>query len=144
MDRPSAIDGLEPAGRVPPPQEAIEVGSIEFRDMSFSYPFRPEVRVLQSLSFKIQSGQSVGLVAPSGGGKSTIMALLQRFYDPQMGAVLIGQNATPLSEFSIRWWRKQVGFVGQEPILFDTTVRNNVFYGLEAGDEEKITADQLE
>lgn len=68
--------------------------------------------------------------------------MIQRFYDPKSGSVLIGQSARPLTELNIRWWRKQVGFVGQEPILFDASVLDNVLYGLENG--ETASADHLE
>ena len=71
-------------------------------------------QVLKGINFKITAGQSVGLVGPSGGGKSTVMSLLQRFYDPQEGQVYIGASKRPLQSLNIRWWRKQIGFVGQE------------------------------
>merc|ERR1719356_363783 len=68
--------------------------------------------------------------------------MLQRFYDPQGGRVLVGAERMPLDELSIRWWRRQVGFVGQEPILFDATVLENVKYGLEDG--EDVPRERLE
>lgn len=74
-------------------------------------------------------------------GKSTVMCLLQRFYDPQEGSVLIGQDKATLSSLNIRWWRKQIGFVGQEPVLFNTSVRNNILYGLEDG--ENVTPEYI-
>jgi ATP-binding cassette subfamily B (MDR/TAP) protein 1 len=129
LDRTSLIDGMDPKGETP--QGEIEaVGRIEFRDVKFFYPFRPEVQVLKGASFTIQEGQSVGLCGPSGGGKSTMMALLQRFYDPQEGQVLVTERALPLHTVNISWWRNQMGYIGQEPILFDTTVRENILYGL--------------
>ena len=88
--------------------------------MKFFYPFRPEVQVLKGITFSISRGQSVGLVGPSGGGKSTVMSLIQRFYDPQEGQVFIGADRVALNSVNIRWWRRQIGFVGQEPILFNT------------------------
>ena len=131
MDRISAIDGLEPTGETP---KQLEAGQIEFKDAKFYYPFRPEVQVLKGISFSISAGQSVGLVGPSGGGKSTVMSLIQRFYDPQEGQVFIGHERVPLNTVNIRWWRRQIGFVGQEPILFNTTVRANILYGLDDGE----------
>jgi len=131
MDRVSAIDGLEPTGDTP---KELHAGHIEFENVKFFYPFRPEVQVLKGIGFKISAGQSVGLVGPSGGGKSTVMSLIQRFYDPQEGSVFIGLDRVPLSSVNIRWWRRQIGFVGQEPILFNTTVRANVMYGLDDGE----------
>jgi len=131
MDRVSAIDGLEPTGETP---KQLEAGQIEFRDVKFFYPFRPEVQVLKGISFSISAGQSVGLVGPSGGGKSTVMSLIQRFYDPQEGNVFIGSDKIALNTVNIRWWRRQIGFVGQEPILFNTSVRANIMYGLDDGE----------
>ncbi|CAE7643961.1 ABCB5 [Symbiodinium sp. CCMP2592] len=140
IDRQSLIDGLEPAGRAL--QAGAAIGRIEFQDVRFTYPFRPDVQVLQGVSFVLEAGCSAGLVGPSGGGKSTVMAMLQRFYDPASGSVLIGQDRTPLSDLNIRWWRKQVGFVGQEPILFNSSILDNVVYGLEDGEE--VSPDHLE
>jgi len=97
--------------------------------------------VLKGVNFEIKAGMSVGLVGPSGGGKSTIMALLQRFYDPSAGDILIGAAKMPLRDADIRWWRRQIGFVGQEPILFDATIRENALYGV---DELTITKERLE
>ncbi|CAE7381505.1 ABCB1, partial [Symbiodinium pilosum] len=131
MDRVSAIDGLEPVGETP---KELQAGQIEFSDVKFFYPFRPEVQVLKGITFRISAGQSVGLVGPSGGGKSTVMSLIQRFYDPQEGNVFIGSDRVALNTVNIRWWRRQIGFVGQEPILFNTTVRANILYGLDDGE----------
>ena len=138
MDRVSAIDGLEPVGDTP---KSLLAGKIEFQDVKFFYPFRPEVQVLKGITFSIEAGQSVGLVGPSGSGKSTVMSLIQRFYDPQEGQVFIGEQRVPLSSVNIRWWRKQIGFVGQEPILFNTTVRANIMYGLD--ENETVTEDYV-
>jgi len=126
LDRKSEIDGIEPKGTTP---SASLVGTIEFEAVAFNYPFRPEVPVLREVTFKVEHGDSVGLVGPSGGGKSTIFALLQRFYDPAKGKVYITSGRVPLDTVDIRWWRSQIGFVGQEPILFDTTVKGNIVYG---------------
>eukprot|EP00435_Cladocopium_sp_Y103_P059194 s354_g21.t1 len=153
IDRVSLIEGLNPTGNAP---DKLDAGTIEFVDVKFFYPFRPEIQVLKGITFKISAGvgpadpgsgatdstrQSVGLVGPSGGGKSTVMCLLQRFYDPQEGSVLIGQDKAILSSLNIRWWRKQIGFVGQEPVLFNTNVRNNILYGLEEG--ENVTQEYI-
>ncbi|CAK9090245.1 ATP-dependent translocase ABCB1 (ATP-binding cassette sub-family B member 1) (Multidrug resistance protein 1) (P-glycoprotein 1) (Phospholipid transporter ABCB1) (CD antigen CD243) [Durusdinium trenchii] len=139
LDRASKIDGMEPKGEVPSGPTALEAGTIEFDQVKFFYPFRPEIQVLKGVNFKIRKGQSVGLVGPSGGGKSTVMSLIQRFYDPQEGSVYIGEARKPLAELNIRWWRQQIGFVGQEPVLFNTSVRNNILYGVDGDvDEEYI------
>eukprot|EP00435_Cladocopium_sp_Y103_P003448 s4310_g1.t1 len=138
MDRASLIEGLEPTGETP---EALDAGTIEFADVKFFYPFRPAIQVLKGISFRILRGTSVGLVGPSGGGKSTVMCLLQRFYDPQEGQIYIGAERRPLKSLNIRWWRRQIGFVGQEPILFNSTVRENILYGMEK--EEQVTEEHI-
>ncbi|CAJ1422995.1 unnamed protein product [Effrenium voratum] len=69
------------------------------------------------------------------------MCLIQRFYDPQTGKILIGSQQKSLDSLNIRWWRKQIGFVGQEPILFNTSVRNNILYGLD--ENETVTEEYI-
>ena len=123
VDLVSKIDPTQPAGQI----ESIGDGSIEFQNVQFWYPHRPEVRVLKKLSFTIQRGESVALVGFSGGGKSTVIQLLQRFYDPQSGSIRIG--GTELSDLNVAWWRRQLGVVGQEPVLFDMSLEENVRYG---------------
>jgi len=119
------------------------MGNIEFRGVVFAYPFRPKVQVLRGMNFAIKAGQAVGLVGPSGGGKSTMYAIIQRFYDPQQGEVLVGRQKMNLADLNLRWWRAQIGFVGQEPILFNTTVRQNVLYGA-APDGPEVPQAQLD
>mmetsp|Transcript_113154 Transcript_113154/g.205802 ORF Transcript_113154/g.205802 Transcript_113154/m.205802 type:complete len:1316 (-) Transcript_113154:105-4052(-) len=140
LDRESKIDGLSDEIGMKP--QNLDAGIIEFDNVAFRYPFRPDVIVLRGVTFKIASGMHVGLIGPSGGGKSTVMCLMQRFYDPLEGDVLIGQNRTRLRDINIRWWRTQIGFVGQEPVLFNTTVRANVLYGLPDG--QQISEERLE
>eukprot|EP00403_Amphidinium_massartii_P018274 CAMPEP_0178429642 /NCGR_PEP_ID=MMETSP0689_2-20121128/30907_1 /TAXON_ID=160604 /ORGANISM="Amphidinium massartii, Strain CS-259" /LENGTH=1274 /DNA_ID=CAMNT_0020051469 /DNA_START=66 /DNA_END=3890 /DNA_ORIENTATION=- len=135
LDRESKIDSWEPKGGTPTFQNPMQAGEIEFQEVRFRYPFRPDVEVLKGMNFKVMQGESAGLVGPSGGGKSTVMALIQRFYDPETGSVLIGPSKEKLSGVNIRWWRRQLGFVGQEPILFNTTVRANITYGMDDGEE---------
>merc|ERR1719443_2902702 len=140
LNTESKIDGLEPSGVSP--VDLQQIGRFEFQDVQFYYPFRPDVQVLKGMSFRVEAGQSVGVVGPSGGGKSTIMAMIQRFYDPQQGQILIGADRLALDSVNIRWWRRQVGFVGQEPILFNCSVLENVQYGLEEG--ETVSMQRLE
>jgi ATP-binding cassette subfamily B (MDR/TAP) protein 1 len=144
LDRKSQIDGLSPIGQTPDMGEGFDIGHFEFEGVCFHYPFRKDVQVLNKMSFSIAAGTSVGVVGPSGGGKSTVMAMIQRFYDPQEGAIYIGSgnNRLPLNSVNIRWWRRQVGFVGQEPILFGGSVLENVKYGLDEG--EAVSDDHLQ
>jgi len=132
MDQESKIDATQPTGEV----ETLGDGNIEFKNVSFFYPHRPETRVLRRLNFRIEKGQSVAFVGFSGSGKSTVIQLLQRFYDPQGGAIRVG--GVDLRDLNVAWWRRQVGMVGQEPILFDTTLEENVKYGC-----PEATQDQL-
>ncbi|CAE7173775.1 ABCB1 [Symbiodinium microadriaticum] len=123
IDQVSKIDATQPTGKI----ESIGDGSMEFKDVYFWYPHRPEVRVLKKLSFTIEKGQAVAFVGFSGSGKSTVIQLLQRFYDPQTGSVQVGgQN---LCDLNVAFWRKQIGMVGQEPVLFDVSLEENVKYG---------------
>ncbi|CAE7699983.1 PGY2, partial [Symbiodinium pilosum] len=116
IDQVSKIDAVEPAGHI----ETIGDGNIQFKDVHFWYPHRPEVRVLKKLNFTIEKGQAVAFVGFSGSGKSTVIQLLQRFYDPQGGSVQVG--GMDLRALNVAWWRKQVGMVGQEPVLFDVSL----------------------
>ncbi|CAJ1381111.1 unnamed protein product [Effrenium voratum] len=123
MDQVSKIDATRPTGRV----EDMGDGTIEFKDVTFCYPFRPNVRVLKHLSLTIKKGSAVAFVGFSGSGKSTVISLLQRFYDPQGGAILVGGRN--LKSFNVAWWRRNVGVVSQEPVLFDVSLEENVKYG---------------
>ncbi|CAE7460723.1 Abcb5 [Symbiodinium sp. CCMP2592] len=132
MDQVSKIDATQPAGRV----ESIGDGAIQFQEVQFWYPHRPEVRVLKKLSFSIEKGQAVALVGFSGSGKSTVIQLLQRFYDPQGGSIRVG--GVDLMDLSVAWWRRQLGVVGQEPVLFDMTLEENVKYGCPEATEAQV------
>uniref|UniRef100_A0A1I7VQ25 P-loop containing nucleoside triphosphate hydrolase protein n=1 Tax=Loa loa TaxID=7209 RepID=A0A1I7VQ25_LOALO len=117
-------------------------GAIEFKDISFAYPSRPDIEVLKGVSFTVSAGEHVAIVGPSGSGKSTITALMLRFYDPTNGTVgifeaayivcydlniiLDGVNLKKLNPDNLR---AQLGLVSQEPVLFDGTISDNIRYG---------------
>ncbi|XP_030300430.1 ATP-dependent translocase ABCB1 isoform X2 [Calypte anna] len=102
-------------------------GNITIKDVAFNYPNRPEVKILQGLNLQVEKGQTLALVGSSGCGKSTVIQLLERFYDPLDGQVLLdGKNTKTLN---IQWLRAQIGIVSQEPILFDCTIAENIAYG---------------
>ena len=103
------------------------VEAICFENVQFAYPERPDNMILKGVNFKVEEGQKVALVGPSGGGKSTVMALLQRYYDPNEGAIRMGSR--DIRELNLEDLRAQMGYVGQEPVLFDASMEYNVKYG---------------
>jgi len=107
--------------------EIIE-GEIEFKNVTFAYPLKPDVNVLQNLSTKIEKGKVVAIVGHSGSGKSTISNLIQRFYDPNEGMITL--DGINLKDFNLSWLRKNIGLVSQEPTLYSTTIEDNVTYGI--------------
>lgn len=102
-------------------------GEVRLEDVHFAYPTRPDSPVLQGLDLRLDPGEVVALVGPSGGGKSTVAALLSRFYDPQRGGLHL--DGEPFEDLDPDWLRQQVGVVSQEPILFATSVTDNIRYG---------------
>ncbi|KAI5083159.1 hypothetical protein GOP47_0002902 [Adiantum capillus-veneris] len=113
-------------------------GRIEFQDVSFSYPSRPDVPVLQSFSCEIAQGKVVALVGSSGSGKSTVIALLERFYEPSAGHILMDGN--DIKSFQVQSLRSQLGLVSQEPVLFATSILENIQMGKEGATFEQIRA----
>jgi ATP-binding cassette subfamily B protein len=102
-------------------------GEIKLENVLFAYPGRPDYPVFTDLSLTINEGETLALVGASGSGKTTVAALIQRFYDPQNGRILL--DGKPITSISPDWLRKQIGTVAQEPILMSTSVRENISYG---------------
>ncbi|KAI9196906.1 hypothetical protein LWI28_028001 [Acer negundo] len=113
-------------------------GDIELRDVGFSYPARPDEQILNGFSLSISSGTTAALVGQSGGGKSTVISLIERFYDPQAGEVLI--DGVNLKEFQLKWIRDKIGLVSQEPVLFACSIKDNIAYGKDGATIEEIKA----
>lgn len=125
-------------------EDSVEIppikGEIEFRNVTFGY--RPEHPVLHNISFKIKPKETVALVGPTGAGKSTIIKLICRFYDPQSGQILI--DGYDLKKIKLKSLRKQMGIVLQETFLFSGTIMDNIRYGkINASDEEVIAAAKM-
>lgn len=121
--------------------EKIE-GEIELRDVYFRYPARREVQIFAGFSLHVPSGTTAALVGQSGSGKSTVISLVERFYDPDAGEVLI--DGIDIKKLQLKWIREKIGLVSQEPILFATSLRENIAYGKEnATDQEIRTAIEL-
>eukprot|EP00026_Physarum_polycephalum_P004136 Phypoly_transcript_04153.p1 GENE.Phypoly_transcript_04153~~Phypoly_transcript_04153.p1 ORF type:complete len:700 (+),score=103.93 Phypoly_transcript_04153:77-2176(+) len=111
-------------------------GVIELRNVNFSYPSRENHQVLSNFSLTLQPGKVLALAGPSGSGKSTISTLLQRFYDPQSGEVML--DGVPLRVLDPTWLRSLIGVVSQEPILFATSIVENIAYGRPGATREEI------
>lgn len=111
-------------------------GHIELKHVTFSYPSRPQIYVFQDFSLDIPAGKVVAIVGGSGSGKSTVISLIERFYDPIKGELLLdGHN---LKGLQLRWLREQIGLVNQEPALFATTLRENILYGKDDATMDEI------
>uniref|UniRef100_A0A8C8K4I4 Bile salt export pump n=1 Tax=Oncorhynchus tshawytscha TaxID=74940 RepID=A0A8C8K4I4_ONCTS len=102
-------------------------GDIEFHNVTFNYPSRPDVKILDSLSMLIRAGETTAFVGPSGSGKSTTVQLFQRFYNPKEGMLTL--DGHDIRSLNIQWLRSLIGIVEQEPVLFATTIADNIRYG---------------
>nr|APD26504.1 ATP-binding cassette transporter subfamily B member 1-like X2 protein [Brachionus koreanus] len=131
LETKSKIDAFDSKG-----QKLSKInGEIEFKDVHFSYPTRPEAKILKGLSLRIPAGKTVALVGSSGGGKSTVISLLQKFYLPDSGQISLDGHT--LDELDLNWFRNQVALVSQEPILFTSSIRENIRLGrLDASNAE--------
>jgi ATP-binding cassette subfamily B (MDR/TAP) protein 1 len=116
-------------------------GTIEFKDVHFRYPTRPEQPVLRGLDLSVKPGQYIALVGPSGCGKSTTIALLERFYDALSGGVYVdGKN---IAELNVNSYRSHLALVSQEPTLYQGTIKENILLGRpneDPSDEELVKA----
>eukprot|EP00897_Mesotaenium_endlicherianum_P002209 jgi/Mesen1/2015/ME000148S01116 len=133
IDRKSKIDPEAPGDVLP----AVK-GQIELRHVKFRYPTRPDVKIFNDLCLTIPAGQTVALVGESGSGKSTVVALIERFYDPLRGAVFI--DGVDITKLQLKWLRQQMGLVSQEPVLFNMSIRANIAYGRVGASEQEIVA----
>lgn len=114
-------------------------GAIEFKNVCFTYPARPEIQILKNVSFSVKPGEIVALVGPSGSGKSSCISLLERFYKPDKGEILI--DGVCLEQYDHKFIHRVIALVGQEPVLYDKKIGHNIAYGL---DLEECSDEQIE
>ncbi|XP_068649595.1 ABC transporter B family member 10-like [Aristolochia californica] len=112
-------------------------GNIQFKDVCFSYPSRPDVTIFDKLCLDIPAGKIVALVGGSGSGKSTIISFIERFYEPLSGDILL--DGFDIRRLELKWLRQQIGLVNQEPALFATSIRENILYGKDDATIDEIT-----
>ncbi|CBI16826.3 unnamed protein product, partial [Vitis vinifera] len=133
LDRQSKIEPEDPERIMV--NKAIK-GCIELKNVFFSYPTRPDQMIFKGLSLRIEAGKTAALVGESGSGKSTVIGLIERFYDPLNGSVQIDQH--DIRSYNLRKLRSHIALVSQEPILFAGTIYENIVYGKENATEAEI------
>ncbi|KAL2754890.1 hypothetical protein ACRALDRAFT_2042733 [Sodiomyces alcalophilus JCM 7366] len=124
IDRQSAIDPLDKTGEEPPET----TGHLELENVTFAYPTRPGINVLDDFTLDIPAGKVTALVGQSGSGKSTIVGLIERWYNAKSGTIKL--DGRPIDQLNLNWLRTNVRLVQQEPVLFDGSVFDNIRYGL--------------
>ncbi|CAM0884760.1 unnamed protein product [Alopecurus aequalis] len=136
LDRKSEIDSSSNDGFT---LDEVK-GNIDFRHVSFKYPTRPDIQIFDDFTLHIPFGKTIALVGESGSGKSTVIAMLERFYNPDKGTISL--DGVEIKSLNINWLRVQIGLVSQEPVLFNDTIRVNISYGKdgEVSEEELIAA----
>lgn len=113
-------------------------GSVQFKGVQFAYPSRPATFIFRDFNLKVPAGMTVALVGGSGSGKSTVIALLERFYDPLAGEILL--DGVDIRRLKLKWLRSQMGLVSQEPALFATSIKENILFGKEDATMEEVVA----
>ncbi|KAG5180509.1 ABC transporter type 1, transmembrane domain-containing protein [Tribonema minus] len=114
-------------------------GELTLEEVHFTYPARPTRPVLHGVNLVVRPGQVLALVGPSGGGKSSCVSLIENFYHPDQGRLLL--DGTPVQDLDHRWYHRVVSLVGQEPVLYGRTIEQNILYGLEGDADEPTHAD---
>ncbi|KAF9353097.1 Multidrug resistance protein 1 [Mortierella sp. AD094] len=134
IDRVPEIDAFDPSGLKP---ENL-TGHIVVKDVNFAYPSRPNIQILKNMNIEVKPGQTVALVGHSGSGKSTIIGLLERFYNPTSGSITL--DGIELKDINVRHLRDSIGLVSQEPVLFNATIKQNIMYGTR--NNQKVPTDK--
>jgi len=130
----SADDVVDPMNPITPMEPAD--GHIKFEAVTFCYPSRPEVTALDKISFEIEPGETVAFVGPSGAGKTTILQLILRFYDPDSGQILL--DNTDLAKMTRETFRSRFALVSQDPVIFSTSARENIRFGRPDATDKEI------
>ncbi|VAI87392.1 unnamed protein product [Triticum turgidum subsp. durum] len=121
-------------------KEGVELesvtGRLELRNVEFAYPSRPDTPILRRFSLSVPAGKTIALVGSSGSGKSTVVSLIERFYDPSSGQIML--DGVELKDLKLRWLRSQIGLVSQEPALFATSIRENLLLGREEASQVEM------
>jgi len=112
-------------------------GRIQAKNITFSYQTAPDVKVLDDVSFDVPAGSSLAIVGPSGSGKSTVISLIERFYDYESGCIVM-DGSHPINDYDLSYLRSSIGLVSQMPLLFDTTITENIRGGLISATKEDI------
>jgi len=136
IDRVPTIDSASEDGLRP----SQITGEIALENVEFNYPARPDLQIVKNLSLTFPAGKTTALVGASGSGKSTVISLVERFYDPLSGSVRL--DGVDIRNLNLKWLRSQIGLVSQEPTLFATTIRGNVEHGLINTPHENASPDE--
>merc|ERR1719502_810939 len=132
VDRESKINYQDPQGLLPKEVK----GKIMLQDVHFTYPSRPDTKVMDGYNLTVDAGTTVALVGASGSGKSTAIQLVERFYDPESGSVTL--DGVNLKDLNVKWLREQIGLVGQEPVLFSGSIADNIARGMPNATQAQI------
>ncbi|KAM5345029.1 hypothetical protein ACJ41O_010891 [Fusarium nematophilum] len=136
IDRKSAIDPFDKSGEIP----SETTGLVELENVTFAYPTRPGITVLDEFSLRVPAGKVTALVGQSGSGKSTIVGLIERWYNPKSGTIKL--DGRPIDKLNLNWLRKNVRLVQQEPVLFEGSVFDNIKHGLVGTEWENAPLEQ--
>lgn len=132
LDRKTTIEPEDPEGE----QVDKLSGDIQLKHVSFAYPSRPDITIFKDLNLRVRSGHSLALVGASGSGKSSVIALIERFYDPISGQVLI--DGKDLKKYNLKSVRQHIALVSQEPALFACSISENILYGKDGATEAEV------
>jgi ATP-binding cassette subfamily B (MDR/TAP) protein 1 len=133
IDRRPKVESDDHVGSKP----IIVAGRLEFQDVEYMYPTKPEIVILHNFNLKVEAGQTLAIVGTAGSGKTTILSLVERFYEPVFGRILL--DGKDLKLLNVRWLRSHMGLVQQEPVLFSTTIRENIMYARPNATETEMT-----